>query len=97
MKHFTNIEFGARLKKSRESKKMTQEQLAEALGLASKQHVSRMERSKSGCSIDLIAEIAQVLEISLDYLILGDKYPARATQRRELSFIILPYGNPYIR
>ncbi len=88
MKHFTNIEFGARLKKSRESKKMTQEQLAEALGLASKQHVSRMERGKSGCSIDLIAEIAQVLEISLDYLILGDKYPARATQRRESSFII---------
>lgn len=52
---------------------MTQEQLAEALGLASKQHISRMERGKSGCSIDLIAEIAQVLEISLDYLILGDK------------------------
>ena len=46
---------------------------AEALGLASKQHISRMERGKSGCSIDLIAEIAQVLEISLDYLILGDK------------------------
>ena len=73
MKHFTNTEFGARLKKSRESKKMMQEQLAEALGLASKQHVSRMERGKSGCSIDLIAEIAQILEISLDYLILGDK------------------------
>ena len=77
MKHFTNTEFGARLKKSRESKKMTQEQLAEALGLASKQHVSRMERGKSGCSIDLIAEIAQILEISLDYLILGDKYPCQ--------------------
>ena len=77
MKHFTNIEFGARLKKSRESKKMTQEQLAEALGLASKQHISRMERGKSGCSIDLIAEIAQVLEISLDYLILGDKSPCQ--------------------
>ena len=48
MKHFTNTEFGARLKKSRESKKMTQEQLAEALGLASKQHVIRMESGKSG-------------------------------------------------
>ena len=64
---------GNKIRKYRKDNGLTQEQLAEALGLASKQHVSRMERGKSGCSIDLIAEIAQILEISLDYLILGDK------------------------
>ena len=37
---------------------ITQEELAVRLGLASKQHVSRMENGERSCSIDLLIELS---------------------------------------
>ena len=48
--YFDAKEFGKRLHDVRTSRGITQEELAVRLGLASKQHVSRMENGERSCS-----------------------------------------------
>ena len=55
--YFDAKEFGKRLHDVRTSRGITQEELAVRLGLASKQHVSRMENGERSCSIDLLIEL----------------------------------------
>ena len=49
--YFDAKEFGKRLHDVRTSRGITQEELAVRLGLASKQHVSRMENGERSCSM----------------------------------------------
>ena len=56
--YFDAKEFGKRLHDVRTSGGITQEELAVRLGLASKQHVSRMENGERSCSIDLLIELS---------------------------------------
>ena len=56
--YFDAKEFGKRLHDVRTSRGITQEELAVRLGLASKQHVSRMENGERSCSIDLLIELS---------------------------------------
>lgn len=67
---------------------MIREKLTLALGLASNQHISRMERGVEACSIDLLVEISCVLRVSTDYLLMG-KEPNREITRNELYSVIL--------
>ena len=66
--YFDAKEFGKRLHDVRTSRGITQEELAVRLGLASKQHVSRMENGERSCSIDLLIELSCILHVSTDYL-----------------------------
>ena len=65
---------GERLKKARLAKNLTQEQLAEMVGI-SRQHMGAIEapNMNRGLSIDLLLNIATVLEIE-PYLLL--KFPS---------------------
>ena len=90
--YFDQKEFGKRLQTQRKAREMTQEELALALGLASKQHISRMERGVEDCSIDLLVEISCVLRVSTDYLLMG-KEPNREITRNELHSVILQLKN----
>lgn len=56
--YFDAKEFGKRIHDVRTSRGITQEELAVRLGLASKQHVSRMENGERSCSIDLLIELS---------------------------------------
>ena len=51
--YFDAKEFGKRLQDVRKIRGLTQLELSERLGLASKQHISRIERGEKTCSIDL--------------------------------------------
>lgn len=90
--YFDQKEFGKRLQTQRKAREMTQEELALALGLASKQHISRMERGVEACSIDLLVEISCVLRVSTDYLLMG-KESNREITRNELHSAILQLKN----
>ncbi len=68
--YFNQYGFGRRLKECRELIGMTQEELAEMVGVE-KQHISRIERGVRACSIDLLVIFASTLHISTDYLLLG--------------------------
>ncbi len=67
---FDQVAFGKRLQSLRKSRNLTQEELAESLNI-SREHLSRLERGKYGCSIDLLIEISFVLNASTDYLLMG--------------------------
>ena len=60
----------------------TQETLAQMLNI-DRSYYSRIESSKSSCSVELFVHISEVFGVSLDYLILG-KYngaPLNETER----------------
>ena len=60
--------FGEKLKRLRKSRNLTQEQLADALGV-SFQSVSRWENGTNYPDIELIPEIAAYFDISADDLL----------------------------
>lgn len=66
MKNVTEL-FGARIRELRKSRKLTQEQLAEFLGIDQK-HISLIELGKSYPSLDRLARIAESLHVSLPSL-----------------------------
>lgn len=71
--YFNTAETGHRIKLLRESKGYTQEQLAEKLNI-SRSYLSKLEIGERSSSIDLLIEISECFDITLDYLILGKKY-----------------------
>ena len=60
--------FGERLASVRKSKKISQEELAKAIG-AHAPVIGRYERGEVKPSIEVAAKIANVLAVSLDYLV----------------------------
>lgn len=84
--YFDQKEFGKRLKEIRLIRGMTQEELAEMLNI-NKQHVSRMERGITACSIDLLIELSCHLQISTDYLLMG-KEPDTGRQKEQILEVI---------
>lgn len=61
---------GARIRNKRLELKLTQEKLAEKTGLT-ETYIGAIERATSKCSIDTLANLSQVLNISVDYLLFG--------------------------
>jgi transcriptional regulator with XRE-family HTH domain len=59
------IKFGKQLRKYRRIKDLTQEQLAELVGI-SVDFVSLIERGQSGPSFDTIQKVADVLEVKVE-------------------------------
>ena len=84
--YFDQKEFGKRLKETRLIRGMTQEELAEMLNI-NKQHVSRMERGVTACSIDLLIELSCHLQVSTDYLLMGKEADTGGQKEQILEII----------
>ena len=63
---------GERIKELRKKYRLTQEKLAEELNI-SPVSMCRIEKGSKGASIDLLVEISNYFNTSLDYLIFGRK------------------------
>lgn len=66
-----NIDYaalGKRIKEKRISKNLTQEQLGELCELSTA-HIGHIERGTRILSVDVLFKIAQVLNVSVDYLL----------------------------
>lgn len=61
---------GQRIRKRRQVLKITQQELAQALGV-SPQHISLIEQDKAAPSITLLPKLAEQLGITIDYLVSG--------------------------
>ena len=85
--YFNQAEFGKRLQECRKSRGITQEALADLLGFASKQHVSRMERGVESCSLDVLVELSGLLHVSTDYLLMGTNPDKEITKAQLISAI----------
>ncbi len=67
---FDAVEMGNRIRRLRLQRGYSQEKLADELGIT-RRHIMRLESGKSAGSIDLIIEVANYFDVSLDYLALG--------------------------
>lgn len=72
---------GARIKKFRTIHGLTQEQFSQHLNI-SDSHLRKMESGVSGGSIDLLVEIAEYFDVSLDYLLLGKTLSEEIMRKR---------------
>lgn len=72
---------GARIKKLRTAHGLTQEQFSQNLNI-SDSHLRKMESGVSGGSIDLLVEIAEYFDVSLDYLVLGKTLSEEIVRKR---------------
>lgn len=77
--------FGKRLQSARKALGITQEEFAAQLRVDCN-HISRMERGVRVCSIDLLVEMAALLDVSTDYLLVGTAM-ASATKQKLLTAI----------
>jgi len=67
---------GIRIKSKRESKKLTQEELAELTGLTNN-YISNIERTRSKPSIETLIKICNALEVTPDYILLDSVYASK--------------------
>ena len=65
---------GERIKELRKKCRLTQEKLAEELNI-SPVSMCRIEKGSKGASIDLLVEISNYFNTSMDYLIFGKELP----------------------
>jgi len=66
------VKLGEKIKKMRKMRNLTQEELADKIGVASKHQISLYESGKTIPYADTLQRIAKVLGISLDYLLDDD-------------------------
>ena len=72
MFYYNLIESGERLKELRKEKgrEYTQEKVADEIGI-SREHLSRLEAGKKGCSVDLLIILSQYYGKTLEYITYG--------------------------
>ena len=72
MDYFAQIELGLRIKRLRTEKGLTQEKLAESLGI-SVEYVGKIERGKRTPSLDLVIAMSKFFHTSTDYILLANR------------------------
>lgn len=72
MQYYDRKAVGERIKKIRLHTGMTQCRLAEKLDYTSERQLQRIESGETSCSVDKLMELAQILNVSADYILFGD-------------------------
>ena len=80
---YSQKEIGARITQLRIARGLTQEKVAEDLHICTA-HFQRAETAKRNISLDLLVDIAEYFEVSLDYLVLG-KTPSNGHLKEQLQ------------
>lgn len=70
MKTYNVKETASRIRDLRKTYHYTQEQAAELLKI-DRRTLSNIETAQKGCSIDMMLRIAEVYDVTLDYLLMG--------------------------
>ena len=81
---------GRQVKKYREAMKMTQQELAEAVGV-SNTHICHIELSQTKVSLAVLMAISQTLHVNINHLLYGDPDPKTAA-RMEADIIYDAYS-----
>ena len=87
---------GTRVRKQREKKRMTQEQLASVADM-SKQHLSNVENAKSRISLEKVVNLANALECSVDDLLCDSVETAKIVYENEVVGMIESFSDVEMR
>lgn len=61
------LRVGQRIAESRKEHAMTQQQLADAVGV-SREHIARIEAGKYSVGLDILVKVAKALDMELDFV-----------------------------
>ena len=79
---------GLRIKHARNKKNMTQEQLADVLGM-SREHLSRAEAGDRGVSLEMLIAISNALNAPISELLADNLISSEVTTDTDLHYILL--------
>lgn len=94
MQYFDKRKVGQRIQDLRKNRDITQSRLSEMLEYTSERQLQRIENGESGCSVDKLMEIAQVLNTSTDYLLFGKETSVNTVEPDEAIFSLLSDRSP---
>lgn len=80
--YFDSYSAGKRIQQLRKTKGLTQEELAIKLNISDR-HLRNIERGEEAPSIDLLVEIMETFNTTLDYLIVGKTPSEKEEQLRK--------------
>lgn len=81
---FDFMPIGQAIKKAREARGMTREQLSEIIGYAPR-HIQAIENEGKYPSIELFIQLIQMFDVSIDEYIFPDKEVKKSSVRRRLD------------
>lgn len=81
------FEIGQRIRKIRKANNLSQEQLAERVGISTT-HMSHIETGNTKLSLPVLVDIAGVLSVSEDELLHDTAYANKASAAQEMSDIL---------
>ena len=70
----TLYEMGCRIRDRRKELGLTMEDVADAIGYDDAKSISKVETGERKCTIERLFMLAQVLQVSVDYLLFGDAF-----------------------
>lgn len=91
-KTFDFMALGQAIKKAREAKEMTREQLAEILDVAPR-HIQSIENEGQYPSFQLFVRLITMFNISVDQYIFADGRAKKTTLRRQIDSIFDTFGD----
>ena len=80
--------FGERVRETRIARGMTQQELADAIGMKSRSTINKIELGSRNTKLDTATKIARALNVDPDYLVFGDEEDRKAEIER--LFNLLP-------
>jgi transcriptional regulator with XRE-family HTH domain len=89
------MSFADNLKSIRKERHISQEELAEIMGV-SRQAVPKWEQGSGYPEVEKLIVLSKELNVSLDYLMLGEKEPAQ-NNRNLSNYMIVPTGKITIK
>ncbi|MBQ4649329.1 MAG: helix-turn-helix transcriptional regulator [Firmicutes bacterium] len=89
-------EIGQRIRKIRKARGMSQDQLAEKVGI-SNTHMSHIETGNTKLSLSVFVDIAQALEVRTDDLLYDENPAVRSTSLDEINQLLIRCTTQQIR
>lgn len=79
---------GENIKQQRLKLKLTQEQLSEKLNISTS-YLGRIERGERNLQLDTLLKIANIFDVSVDYLLRGDKFSNDKLLSSEINKLLI--------
>ena len=89
---FDFMALGQAIKKAREAKEKTREQLADILNIAPR-HIQSIENEGQYPSFQLLVRLITMFDISVDQYIFADRRAEKTTLRRQVDSILDTFGD----